>query len=86
MGAADGQQIPNMTQRWLRTPSPFPSPPQRAGGSGLFERLDALLLFSPEEAQIHDGVGEFAHNEIAPRAEHYDRSAEFPWHNAASSG
>jgi hypothetical protein len=69
----------------LRTPGPFPSPPQRAGGSGLFERLDALLLLSPEEAQIHD-VREFARNEIAPRAEHYDRSAEFSWHNAALSG
>ena len=46
------------------------------------------LLFSPEEAQIHDGarVSEFAHKEIAPRAEHYDRSAEFPWHDAASNG
>jgi hypothetical protein len=61
---------------------------ERRRGWGLFERLDPLLLFSPEEAQIHDGarVREFAHKEIAPRAEHYDRSAEFPWHDAASSG
>jgi hypothetical protein len=31
-------------------------------------------------------VCEFARDEIAMRAEHYDRLAEFPWHAAASSG
>jgi hypothetical protein len=31
-------------------------------------------------------VREFARNEIAPRAEHYNRSAESPCHDAASSG
>jgi len=69
-------------------PFPIPSPQRAAEGMGAVRAPRCALLFSPEEAQIHDGarVSEFAHKEIAPRAEHYDRSAEFPWHDAASSG
>src|SRR6516162_2102405 len=47
----------------------------------LFDRIDALPALSPEEAQILDGVRALARNEIARRAEQYDRSAEFPWEN-----
>jgi alkylation response protein AidB-like acyl-CoA dehydrogenase len=47
----------------------------------LFDRLDALPRLSPEERQILDSVRALARNEIAPRAEHYDRTAEFPWDN-----
>jgi len=47
----------------------------------LFDRLDAIPSPSPEEAQILDSVRALARNEIAPRAEHYDRSSEFPWDN-----
>jgi alkylation response protein AidB-like acyl-CoA dehydrogenase len=47
----------------------------------LFDRLDALLPFSPEERQILDSVRALARDQIAPRAEHYDRTGEFPWDN-----
>ena len=47
----------------------------------VFDRLDAIPALSPEEAQILDSVRALARNEIAPRAEHYDRSSEFPWDN-----
>jgi acyl-CoA dehydrogenase len=47
----------------------------------LFERLDALPPLSPEEQQILDSVRALARDEIAPRAEHHDRTAEFPWNN-----
>jgi acyl-CoA dehydrogenase len=47
----------------------------------LFDRLDALLPFSPEERQILDSVRALARDQIAPRAEHYDRTGEFSWDN-----
>ena len=47
----------------------------------MFDRLDAIPALSPEERQILDSVRALGRNEIAPRAEHYDRTAEFPWHN-----
>src|SRR6516164_11167437 len=47
----------------------------------LFERLDALPPLSPEEVLILDSVRALARNQIAPRAEQYDRSGEFPWDN-----
>jgi acyl-CoA dehydrogenase len=47
----------------------------------LFSRLDALPPLSPEERQLLDSVKALARNEIAPRAAHYDRTAEFPWAN-----
>jgi acyl-CoA dehydrogenase len=47
----------------------------------LFDRLDALPPLSPEEQQILDSVRALARAEIAPRAEHHDRMAEFPWGN-----
>jgi acyl-CoA dehydrogenase len=47
----------------------------------LFDRLDALPPLSPEERQILDSVRALARDEISPRAEHHDRTAEFPWNN-----
>jgi len=44
----------------------------------LFDRLDAIPPLSAEERQIVDSVESLARDRIAPRAEHYDRSAEFP--------
>jgi acyl-CoA dehydrogenase len=53
----------------------------RIPNAGVFERLDALPPLSPEERQILDSVRALARDEIAPRAEHHDRTAEFPWNN-----
>src|SRR6516165_10163567 len=50
-------------------------------GWGLFDRLDALPPLAAEEVQILDSVRALARDEIAPRAEHYDRTGEFPWDN-----
>jgi hypothetical protein len=80
---------PNMTSAMVENAWSFfiPSAESSGGGSGLFERLDALLLFSPEEAQIHDvRACSSSRATRSRRAEHYDRSAEFPWRDAASSG
>jgi acyl-CoA dehydrogenase len=63
-------------------PVPAASPASvRGSGWGLLDRLDALPPLSPEEAQILDSVRALARDKIAPSAEHYDRSAEFPWDN-----
>jgi len=63
-----------------RPPIPSPASPESPGW-GLFDRLDALPPLAAEERQILDSVRALARNQIAPRAEHYDRSAEFPWDN-----
>lgn len=47
----------------------------------LFDRLDAIPTLSAEELQILDSVRAVAREVIAPRAEYYDRSGEFPWDN-----
>ncbi|MBV9859081.1 MAG: acyl-CoA dehydrogenase family protein [Alphaproteobacteria bacterium] len=47
----------------------------------LFDRLDRIPPLSEEERQLLDSVRALARDEIAPRAEHYDRTAEFPWDN-----
>ena len=47
----------------------------------LLDRLDDLPPLSVEERQLLDSVRALARDEIAPRAEHHDRSAEFPWDN-----
>ncbi len=47
----------------------------------VFERLDAMPALSPEEVQLLDSVKSLARDRIAPRAAHYDRTAEFPWDN-----
>src|SRR5471032_3576506 len=45
------------------------------------ERLDAWLSLPEEERILLDSVQTLARTQIAPRAEHYDRVAEFPWDN-----
>ncbi|MCG6873535.1 MAG: acyl-CoA dehydrogenase family protein [Betaproteobacteria bacterium] len=47
----------------------------------VFERLDATLALAEEERLLVDSVRALARDEIAPRAERYDRDAEFPWEN-----
>ncbi|MCC7484418.1 MAG: acyl-CoA dehydrogenase family protein [Burkholderiales bacterium] len=47
----------------------------------VLERLDRAPRLAPEEAQILESVRALARNEIAPRADGYDRSGEFPWEN-----
>jgi alkylation response protein AidB-like acyl-CoA dehydrogenase len=47
----------------------------------LFERIDAGLALSAEERMLLDSVKALARDALAPRAEGYDRSAEFPWDN-----
>ena len=47
----------------------------------VFDRLDSIPALSPEEVQLLDSVKSLARNQIAPRAEHYDRTGEFPWEN-----
>jgi alkylation response protein AidB-like acyl-CoA dehydrogenase len=47
----------------------------------LFERLDRTVAFSQEEKALIASVESLAREKIAPRAEHYDRTGEFPWDN-----
>lgn len=47
----------------------------------VFERLDATLALEEEERMIVESVRMLAREQIAPHAEHHDRSAEFPWEN-----
>jgi acyl-CoA dehydrogenase len=47
----------------------------------VFERLDGTLALKEEERMIVESVRTLAREQVAPRAERYDRSAEFPWDN-----
>lgn len=47
----------------------------------VFDRIDASLPLAEEERMLLDSVKALARDELAPRAEHYDRTAEFPWEN-----
>ncbi|HTS53961.1 MAG TPA: acyl-CoA dehydrogenase family protein [Burkholderiales bacterium] len=47
----------------------------------VFDRIDAAIALSDEERMLLDSVKTLAGEKIAPRAEHYDRTAEFPWDN-----
>ncbi len=47
----------------------------------IFSNLDAQLNLPEEEAMLLSSVRALARNEIAPRAAHYDQTAEFPWEN-----
>ena len=47
----------------------------------VFDRIDNTPAFSMEERALLDSVRTLARDEIAPRSQAYDRSAEFPWHN-----
>jgi acyl-CoA dehydrogenase len=47
----------------------------------MLERLDASLPLPEEERMLLASVQKLARTQIAPRADQYDRSAEFPWAN-----
>ena len=47
----------------------------------LFNRLDRLPALNAEERALLESVRALCRDQIAPRAAHYDRSAEFPWGN-----
>ena len=47
----------------------------------VFDRLDKIPAFNAEELAVLESVGALCREKIAPRAAHYDRSAEFPWDN-----
>jgi alkylation response protein AidB-like acyl-CoA dehydrogenase len=47
----------------------------------VFARLDASVAFKEEEVLLINSVRDLAAKEIAPRAEHYDRTAQFPRDN-----
>ncbi|MGH7088076.1 MAG: acyl-CoA dehydrogenase family protein, partial [Stellaceae bacterium] len=50
----------------------------------VLERLDQSPRFTPEEAMLLANVRALARDRIAPKAQHYDRSGEFPWENVAA--
>ena len=45
----------------------------------ILEKLDFRLVLADEEKMLLESVQALCREQIAPRAEHYDRSAEFPW-------
>ena len=47
----------------------------------VFEHLDATLKLPQDEAMLVESVRRLARGTIAPRAEQYDRSGEFPHAN-----
>ena len=49
--------------------------------TSVFERLDDSIVLTEEEAMVVEQVATVARNVIAPRAEHYDATSDFPWEN-----
>ncbi len=47
----------------------------------ILQQLDARIALSDEERMLLESVQALAREQIAPRAEHYDRTGEFPWEN-----
>ncbi|WP_151448703.1 acyl-CoA dehydrogenase family protein [Lacisediminimonas profundi] len=47
----------------------------------IFERLDAAIELSDDEKLLVESVRVLARGEIAKRAEHHDKTGEFPWEN-----
>ena len=47
----------------------------------ILQRLDSRIALAEEERMLLDSVRALCRDRIAPRAEHYDRTAEFPWEN-----
>jgi alkylation response protein AidB-like acyl-CoA dehydrogenase len=45
----------------------------------ILKRLDSRIALNQEERMLLDSVEALARDQIAPRAEHFDRTAEFPW-------
>jgi alkylation response protein AidB-like acyl-CoA dehydrogenase len=52
-----------------------------ASDMNLLQRLDARIGLADEERMLLDSVRSLARDRIAPRAEHFDRTAEFPSEN-----
>jgi alkylation response protein AidB-like acyl-CoA dehydrogenase len=50
----------------------------------IFDQLERSRAWSEDEGLVVDQVRRLADDVIAPRAEHYDRTAEFPWDNVAA--
>ncbi len=47
----------------------------------VLNRLDADQKWTQEESMLLDSVRQLSREKIAPRAAHYDQTAEFPWDN-----
>ena len=47
----------------------------------VLNRLDADQNWTQEESMLLDSVRQLSREKIAPRAAHYDQTAEFPWDN-----
>lgn len=47
----------------------------------ILEKLDHRVTLSDEEKMLLDSVQTLAREQVAPRAEHYDKTGEFPWEN-----
>lgn len=47
----------------------------------LLERIDSYIALADEERMLLESVQALCREQIAPRAERYDRSGEFPWEN-----
>ena len=47
----------------------------------MLQRLDNRIALNDEERMLLESVRALARDQIAPRAEHFDRTAEFPWEN-----
>jgi alkylation response protein AidB-like acyl-CoA dehydrogenase len=50
----------------------------------MLQRLDERIVLSEEERMLLESVRTLARDRIAPRAEHFDRTAEFPWEHIKS--
>jgi acyl-CoA dehydrogenase len=50
----------------------------------ILERLDSRIALNDEERMLLESVRTLARERIAPRAEHFDRTAEFPWEHVQS--
>jgi acyl-CoA dehydrogenase len=47
----------------------------------ILQKIDSRITLNDEERMLLNSVQQLAREQIAPRAEHYDRTAEFPWEN-----
>jgi hypothetical protein len=44
----------------------------------ILQRLDSRITLEPEERMLLESVQVLAREQIGPRAEHFDRTADFP--------
>lgn len=47
----------------------------------ILQSMDERIALNDEERMLLDSVKALCQEQIAPKAEHYDRTAEFPWEN-----